>query len=173
MKQALPHMKRIAVLAVATAPSTRPALRAAEAAAQRLGVQVFPVPVRASADLEGAFATMAHERVSGFLALPSPLLRTQRALVGALSRKHRLAGMFGPRDVMLESGGLMSYFSDVDDVNRRAAAYIDKILKGTNPTNLPVEQASKYVLVINLKTARALGITIPPSVLGRADQILD
>jgi putative ABC transport system substrate-binding protein len=172
MKQALPHMKRIAVLAVSTAPSTRPALRAAEAAGQRLGVQIFPVPVRASSDLEGAFATMARERVSGFLALPSPLLRTQREVVAELSRKHHLAGMFGPRDVMLESGGLMSYFSDIDDVNRRAAAYIDKILKGIKPTNLPVEQASKYELVINLKTARTLGITIPPGVLARADQII-
>jgi putative ABC transport system substrate-binding protein len=172
MKQALPRMKRIAVLAVSTAPSTSPALHAVEAAAQRLGVQVFTVPVRRAEDLDGAFATMARERVNGFLALPSPLLRSQRAVVAELALKHRLAGMFGPKD-NVEAGGLMSYFSDADDLTRRAATYIDKILKGAKPADLPVEQASRYTLVINLKTAKTLGITIPPSVLQRADQVLE
>jgi ABC-type uncharacterized transport system substrate-binding protein len=172
MKQALPRMKRIGVLAVSTAPSTSPALHAVEAAAQRLGVQVFTVPVRRAEDLDGAFATMARERVNGFLALPSPLLRSQRAVVAELALKHRLAGMFGPKE-NVEAGGLMSYFSDADDLTRRAATYIDKILKGAKPADLPVEQASRYTLVINLKTAKTLGITIPPSVLQRADQVLE
>jgi len=92
---------------------------------------------------------MVRERVDGFLAVQSPLLRTQRAVLGELSLKHRLAGMFGPKYVMVEAGGLMSYFPDVDDMIRRAAAYIDKILKGAKPADLPVEQASKYELVIN------------------------
>jgi len=171
MKQALPRMKRIGALAVSTAPSSRPALHAIEAAAQRLGVRVLSVPVRAAEDFEGAFATMAREHVNGFLALPSPLLRSQRTALAELSLKHRLPGMFGPKEYV-EAGGLMSYFSDVEDTTRRAATYIDKILRGTRPADLPVEQASKYELIINLKTAKTLGITIPPSVLQRADRIL-
>ena len=147
-------------------------MHAVQAAAQRLGVQVVRVRVRTPDDVDGAFALMVRERVTGFLAVPSPLLRSQRAVVVELSLKHRLAGMFGPKDNG-EAGGLMSYFSDVDDVTRRGATYIDKILKGARPADLPVEQASKYELVINLKTARSLGITIPPSVLARADQILE
>ena len=109
------------------------------------------MPVRTPDDVDGAFALMVRERVTGFLAVPSPLLRSQRAVVVELSLKHRLAGMFGPKDNG-EAGGLMSSFSDVDDVTRRGATYIDKILKGARPADLPVEQASKYELVINLKT---------------------
>ena len=173
MKQALPHMTRIGVLVVVTAPSTRPALYAAEVAAQRLGVQVVPVLVRAREDLDEAFAKMARERVHGFISVPSPLLRTHRAVVADLSLKHRLAGMHGPKDWMVESGGLMSYYSDPDDGFRRVATYIDKILKGAKPADLPVEQTSKYELVINLKTAKALGLTIPSSLLQRADQVIE
>ena len=172
MKQTLPHMKRIGALAVATAPSTAPALHVVEDSAHRLGVQVVTVPVRTSGDFEGAFATMVREHVSGFVAVASPLLRSQRAVLADLALKHRLAGMFGPKE-HVEAGGLMSYFSDLDDTTRRAATYIDKILKGARPADLPVEQASKYELTINLKTARTLGITIPPSVLQRADRILE
>ena len=173
MKQALPYMTRIGVLVVMTAPSTRPALHAAEAAAQRLGVQVLPVPVRTREDLDEAFAMMVRERVNGFLAVPSPLLRSQRAVLAKLSLKHRLAGIYGPKDNMVESDGLMSYFADQDDVMRRAATYIVKILTGAKPADLPVEQVSKYELVINLKTAKALGLTIPPSLLQRADQVIE
>jgi putative ABC transport system substrate-binding protein len=115
---------------------------------------------------------MVRERVNGFLAVPSPLLRSQRAVVVELSLKHRLAGMFGPKD-NVEAGGLMSYFSDPDDIARRAATYIDKILKGAKPADLPVEQPTKFELVINLKTAKALGLTIPQSVLLRADQVIE
>jgi putative tryptophan/tyrosine transport system substrate-binding protein len=110
--------------------------------------------------------------VNGFLVLPSPLLRTQRAAIAELSLKHRLPGMFGPKE-NVEAGGLMSYFADPDDTTRRAAAYIDKILKGARSADLPVEQASKYTLAINLKTAKTLGITIPSSVLVRADQVFE
>src|SRR6266566_2918366 len=142
-------------------------------AAQGLGVQVLTVPVRTREDFDGAFAMMVRERVSGFLAVPTPLLRSQRAVLAELSLKHRLAGMYGPKDNMVESGGLMSYFADAQDVIRRTATYIDKILKGANPADLPVEQASKFELVINLKTAKALGLTIPPSLLHRADQVIE
>jgi putative ABC transport system substrate-binding protein len=173
MKLALPYMTRIGVLVVVTGPSTRPALHAAEAAAQGLGVEVLTVPVRTREDFDGAFAMMVRERVNGFLAVPTPLLRSQRAVLAALSLKHRLAGMYGPKDNMVESGGLMSYFADAQDVIRRAAEYVDKILKGANPADLPIEQPTKFELVINLKTAKALGLTIPQSLLQRADQVIE
>jgi len=172
MKQALPHMTRVGVLLTVTAPSHRPASHAVEAAAQQLGLQVLTVPVRTPEDLDGAFAMMARERVNGFLAVASPLTRSQRARLAELSLKHRLAGMFGTRE-NVEAGGLMSYAPDLVDLTRRAATYIDKILKGVKPADLPVEQASKYELVINLKTAKALGITIPPVVILRADRVIE
>ena len=172
MKQALPQMTRVGVVLTLTAPSHRPAARALEAAAPKLGVQLLTVPVRTPDDLHGAFATMARDRVHGFLAVASPLTRAQRARLAELSLKHRLPGMFGTRE-NVEAGGLMSYAADFDDATRRAATYIDKILKGVKPADLPVEQASKYELVINLKTAKALGLTIPQSVLLRADQVIE
>jgi putative tryptophan/tyrosine transport system substrate-binding protein len=110
--------------------------------------------------------------VNGFLALATPLISTQRALIAELSLKHRLAGMFGPKD-NVEAGGLICYSADLYDLHRRVATYIDKILKGAKPADLPVEQASKYELVINLKTAKALNLTIPPSLLQRADQVIE
>jgi len=171
MKQTLPRMTRIGVLVTLTAPSHRPALHALEAAAPKSGVQVLTVPVRTPEALDGAFAMMARERVNGFLAVASPLTRSQRALIAELSLKHRLAGMFGTRE-NVEAGGLMSYGADLDDLTRRAVTYIDKILKGVKPADLPVEQPTKFDLVVNMKTAKALGLTIPPSVLGRADQII-
>jgi putative ABC transport system substrate-binding protein len=172
LKQVLPRTKRIGVLAVSTAPSTRPALHAIQAPAQRLGVQLLTAPVRTVEDLDKAFAMMARERANGYVALASPLLRSQRAVIAELSLKHRLAGIFGPKE-HVEAGGFMSYFSDLEDTTRRAATYIDKILRGAKPADLPVEQASKYELVINLKTARALGVTIPQSILLRADQVIE
>jgi putative ABC transport system substrate-binding protein len=172
LKQVVPPMKRVAALGVVTAPSTRPALRAIEAAGPELGLHVLPLRVRTREDIDTAFTTMVRERVNAFVALPSPLLRAQRAHVAELALKHRVPGVFGPRD-NVEAGGLMSYFPDPEDTNRRAAAYVDKILKGAQPGDLPVEQASKYELVINLKTARALGITIPAAILIRADRVLE
>jgi putative ABC transport system substrate-binding protein len=172
MKQTLPRMTRIGVLVTLTAPSHRPALHALEAAATKLGVQVLTVPVRTPEDLDGVFAMMARERVNGFLAVASPLTRSQRALLAELSLKHCLAGMFGTKE-NVEAGGLMSYGADLVDATRRAATYIDKILKGAKPAELPVEQASKYELLINLKTAKTLGITIPPALLLRADQVIE
>jgi len=172
MTQALPHMKQVGVLVTATAPSHRPALEAVETTAQRFHVQVRTVPVQRPEDLDGAFAVMVRDRVNGFLAVASPLTRSQRVLLAELSLKYRLAGMFGTRE-NVEAGGLMSYSVDLVDQHRRAAAYIDKIFKGAEPGDLPVEQASKYELVINLKTAKTLGLTIPPSLLQRADQVIE
>ena len=172
LKQALPHMTRIGVLLTVTAPSHRPVSHAVEAAAQELGVHVLTVPLRTPEDLDGAFAMMAGERVNGFLAIASPLTRSQRTRLAELSLKYRLAGMFGTRE-NVEAGGLMSYAPDLVDLTRRSATYIDKVIKGVKPADLPAEQASKYELVINLKTAKALGITIPQTVLVHADELIE
>jgi putative ABC transport system substrate-binding protein len=171
VKQALPHMTRVGVLLTATAPSHRPTSHAVDAAAQQLGVQVLTVQVRTPEDLQGAFAMMARERVNSFLAVASPLTRSQRVLLAELSLKHGLPGMFGTRE-NVEAGGLMSYAPDLLELTRRAATYIDKILKGAKPGDLPIEQPTKFELVINLKTAKALGLTIPQSALLRADEVI-
>jgi putative ABC transport system substrate-binding protein len=105
--------------------------------------------------------------------VPSPLFTSYRAALAELALKRWLPGMFGHRDLIVDVGGLMSYGADIDDLNRRAALYIDKILKGAKPADLPVEQASKYQLVINLKTAKALGLEIPPPLLARADEVIE
>src|SRR5262245_44033790 len=112
------------------------------------------------------------ERVEGFLDIASPLTVARRTALAELALKHRLAGIFGLK-IYVEAGGLMSYGADFNDLHRRAAAYIDKILKGANPADLPVEQASKYELVINLKTAKALGLSIPDKLIARADEVIE
>jgi len=172
MKQTLPHMKRLGVLVPLTAPSHRPALKAVEATAPRLEIQVIPVPVQTAEGFAGAFATMARERVDGVLVLGSAFTASHPTRLAELALKQRLPSMFTVRE-NVEAGGLMSYSPDLNDLTRRAATHIDKILKGAKPADLPVEQASKYDLIINLKTAKALGLTIPPSVLLRADQVIE
>jgi putative ABC transport system substrate-binding protein len=115
---------------------------------------------------------MLREGIGGFLTVPSPLSTSHRADLAGLALQYRLPGMFGHKDYV-EAGGLMSYGADIDDLIRRAALYIDKILKGAKPADLPVEQASKYQLVINLKTAKALGLEIPPKVLALVDEVIE
>jgi putative tryptophan/tyrosine transport system substrate-binding protein len=171
-KEAVPQAMRIGILWNPTTPSHRPAMQALEVAGEKLAVQLVMVPARTLEDFEGAFATMMRERVDGFLVVASPLSVSQRTPLAELALKHRLPGMFGTRD-NVEAGGLMSYAADLNDLIRRAALYVDKILKGAKPADLPVEQASKYELVINLKTAKAIGITIPPTLLARADEVIE
>ena len=130
------------------------------------------VPARTIEDFDGAFATMTRERVGGFLVVAAPLTLSQRAPLADLALKHRLPGMFGTRE-NVEAGGLMSYGADLNVLCRRAALYVDKILKGVKPAELPVEQASKYELVINLKTAKAIGLTVSESFLLRADKVIE
>jgi putative tryptophan/tyrosine transport system substrate-binding protein len=129
-------------------------------------------PLRGGGAVDGAFATMTRERVNGFLAVSSPLTNLQRAQLAELTFKHRLPGIFSRRE-NVEAGGLMSYGADRTDLWRRAAVYIDKILKGARPADLPVELASRYQLVINLKTAKALGLDVPPTLLARADEVIE
>jgi putative tryptophan/tyrosine transport system substrate-binding protein len=161
---------RIGVLWNPTTPSHAPALKAIEAGAEKLGVKLGIVPARTRDDFPVAFATMVEERADALLVVSSPLARVERNLLAELELKHRLPAMFGTN---VEVGGLMSYAADLDDLTRRAAVYIDKILKGSKPADLPVEQASKYQLVINLKTAKALGLDLPSMLLARADEVIE
>jgi len=172
MAEALPQTRRIGVLWNPTTPSHSRALPAVETAGEKLALELRMVPARGLEDFDSAFATMAQERVGGFLAVGSPLVVGQRVPLAALALKHRLPGMF-PFKENVVAGGLMSYGADPNYLYRRAAAYIDKILKGAKPADLPVEQASKYELVINLKTANALGLDLPATVLARADEVIE
>ena len=172
LSAAVPSAKRIAVLWNPGTPSHPPTLRAVEEAGRTFGVQVHAVSARAPGELESAFAAMARERVQAVLILGNPLIFAERQRLAELAIKHRLSTMSEMREVA-EVGGLMSYGADFPDLYRRGAIYVDKILKGANPADLPVEQATKFELVINLKTAKALGLTIPPSLLQRADQVIE
>jgi ABC-type uncharacterized transport system substrate-binding protein len=168
----LPQTARIGILWSPTTPSYGPAVQAVEAVGKRLGVQLLLVPARTLEEFDGALSTMTQERMGGFLVIASPLSFSQRAPLAELALKHRLPGMFGSRE-NVGAGGLMSYGADYNDLHRRAALYVDKILKGVKPADLPVEQASKYELIINLKTANALGLAIPESLLLRADKVIE
>jgi putative tryptophan/tyrosine transport system substrate-binding protein len=172
LTEVVPQAKRIAVLWNPTTPSLPPAMKAVDAAGQRLGLQLVKVPAQASDDFDGAFAVMARERPEALMVVASPLFITHRERLADLAREHRLPAMFGSKE-NVQAGGLISYSADLTDLHRRAAFYIDKILRGAKPDELPVEQASKYELVINLKTAKALGISIPASLLARADEVIE
>jgi ABC-type uncharacterized transport system substrate-binding protein len=169
LKEMLPKMTGVGVLHSA---ATTVGLREYEAAGQTLEVRVQVVEVRNRNDLESAFAVMAQARIDALLVPADPFLFTERQRVAQLAREHRLAGMYSTRE-FAEAGGLMSYSARLSEQFRRAAIYVDKILRGASPATLPVEAPSHYELVINLKTAKALGLTIPPSLLQRADQVID
>ena len=173
LKATVPQATRFGVLYSPTAPSYRPVLDTAEAVRGKLGVQLRTVGVGTVAEYDGAFATMAQARVGAVLVHSSTLtVRHEPRLLAELALKHRLPTMFTGRENVVV-GGLMSYGPDFTHMYRRAALYIDKILKGAKPADLPVEQASKHLVIINLKTARALGLTIPPSILARADEVIE
>ena len=172
LKETVPQATRFGVFWNSTVASGRPTLQSAEAAGAKLGIQISSVPVRTSKDFDGAFATMARERVGGVFVAASTLTRVERTPLAQLAIKYRLPSMFGTRE-NVEAGGLMSYAPDQADLTRRAATYIDKIIKGDKPAGLPVEQASKYRLAINLSTAKLLGLHLPPTLLALADDLID
>jgi putative ABC transport system substrate-binding protein len=172
LKEAIPHAMRIGVLRNPTTPSHPRAVQAVEAAGRRLGVQLVMVAARTIDDFAGAFVQMKRERVDAFLVIVSPLTSFGREPLAQVALEHQLPGISGFK-ANVQAGVLMSYGADPLDLFRRAGIYIGKILKGANPADLPVEQASKYELVINLKTAKALGITIPATLLERADEVIE
>ena len=173
LKQAVPQLVRVAVLWDADGPSKILEFKEAEATAPALGLQLQSLGVRAPhPDLEGALAAASKGRAQGLVVLNNPLTLTYRAQIGGMALGHRLPSMFDGREYS-EAGGLMSYGANVSDLFRRAATFVDRILKGAKPGELPIEQPSKFELVINLKTTKALGLTIPPSLLQRADQMIE
>jgi putative ABC transport system substrate-binding protein len=172
LKQAVPNASRFGILWNPTTPSHIKVINEIEAAGKTLGVQLLMTPVRTVEDFDAAFSTMAQQRADGFLVPPSPLTNSQPVPLAELGLRYRLPGMFGNKD-NVRAGGLMSYGADFNYMYRHAAIYIDKILKGEKPSDLPVEQASKYDLVLNLKTAKALGLDLSPTLLARADEVIE
>jgi ABC-type uncharacterized transport system substrate-binding protein len=170
LKGVAPTVSRVAVLQ--NPNSHRGVLRQAEGAARGLGVQLHSLEARTPSEIETAFAAMRRQRVDGILVLRDAVFRAQRAQIIALAAKNRLPAVYGLREEA-EAGGLIAYGASVPQLYRRAATYVDRILKGAKPVDLPVEQPTEFELVINLKTAKTLGLTIPPSLLQRADQVIE
>jgi putative ABC transport system substrate-binding protein len=172
LKEAVPQADRVAALANPTNPLYPVMVRNAEHAAGSLGVELRVVEARAPNELDGAFASMARERANALLVLPDGMFWSQRRRIADLALKNHLPSTFQNSE-HAEAGGLMSYAPNSIAPYRRAAVYVDKILKGAKPADLPVEQPTKLELTINLKTAKALGLTIPQSLLERADQVIE
>jgi putative ABC transport system substrate-binding protein len=172
LKQAVPQGTRFGILWNPTTPSHVKVVDEIEVAGKALSVKLLMTPVRTVDDFATAFAAMKRDEADGFLVPPSPLTNSQPAALADLGLKYKLPGMFGNKD-NVTAGGLMSYGADFNYMYRHAAVYIDKILKGENPSDLPVEQASKYDLVLNLKTAKSLGLELPPTLLARANEVIE
>jgi putative ABC transport system substrate-binding protein len=171
LKEAFPTVSRVAVLLNPIDPSNVLQLKETQRAAHALGMQLLPIEAQRPEDFDPAFLAMAAGRADALLVMENPINFTHRKLIVDLSNKSRRPAMHALTE-LVDAGGLMSYSVSYPDQFRRAATYVDKILKGAKPGDLPVEQPTKFELVINLKTAKALGLTIPPSLLFRADQVI-
>lgn len=169
LKEALPRASHVAVLWHPA--SVKASLDATLAASKPLGLKIQVLEVQSPSEFDSALASAKKGGVEAINVLPSPILLTHRKPLVELAAKHRLPGIYEFRE-FVEDGGLMSYSASISDLYRRAAAYVDKILKGAKPADLPVEQPTRFEMVINLKTAKALGLTIPQSILLRADQVI-
>jgi ABC-type uncharacterized transport system substrate-binding protein len=170
LKELVPRLRRVAILWDPSNPTNPVQLKDAERAARTLGLQTQPVPVRSPNDFDAAARAM--RGVDGLLRLDSPLFTTHRAPLARLAASSRLPATSGIRD-FVELGDLMSYGVDFPDLYRRAATNVDKVLKGAKSGDLPVEQPTKFEFVINLRTAKTLSLTVPPSLLLRADQVIE
>jgi len=171
LKDTFPKIINVAVLANPTSRPTAGQLRQAELAARSLGVQLRVVEARDASELDGAFSAIKKAHADAILLLSDTIVQSNRPVIVALAANTRLPAMY-PYSSLVDAGGLMSYGANLADLFRRAATYVDKILKGAKPADLPVEQPRKFELVINLKTAKQIGLTIPPTVLARADRVI-
>ena len=174
IKQAVPGVKRVAILFKPDAmpdSAKKERLKAADVAARALGLRLQIVEARGAEDFDRAFSDMTRARADALAVPATQVFNLERRRLVNLAAKNRLPAVYPNRD-FVDAGGLMSYGPNLADMARRAASYVDKILKGAKPADLPVEQPTRFELVINLKTAKALGLTIPPSVLGRADEVI-
>jgi putative ABC transport system substrate-binding protein len=172
LKEVVPGIIRVAVLQNPDHPAWNSYLRAIGAVASGMGVEVTAAPVNTAAEIQAAIDAFARVPNGGLILLPSPVATAHREVIASAALRHGLPSIYLAR-IYPVSGGLMSYGIDVNEPYRQAAAYVDRILKGVKPGELPVQAASKFEMVINLKTAKALGITVPPTVLGRADEVIE
>ena len=172
LKEVAPQVTRVAVLWDSTEPGREQLVKETEVAAPGMGLQLRTLEVRSPSQIDSIFASMAKERVGAVLVYGSSLLYAHRARIADLATRYRLPAMC-PAQEWMDAGFVMSYSPSLNDMYRRAPYFVDKILKGAKPADLPVEQPTKFGLVINLKTAKALGLTIPPSLLARADQVIE
>ena len=175
LKELLPAVSKIAVLwhpGAFSEQTTSGMLKQVSDMAGGLGLRLQLIEVRSSEEFERAFANMAKERVDALFPLPSPMLYQERKRLVDLAAQYRLPAVYNARE-FVDVGGLISYGASVPELNRRAAAYVDKILKGAKPSNLPVEQPTKFDLAVNRKTAKSLGIDVPSSLLATADEVID
>jgi putative ABC transport system substrate-binding protein len=173
LKQTAPRVTRVAlVFDPRSAPFADLFLQSVEAAAPSFSVTPMEAVVRAAADLDRVFDSLARETNGGLIVLPDISMTNHREVIIALAARHRVPAVY-PFRYFAASGGLMSYGTDVAEVFWRAAAYVDRILRGTSPGDLPVQAPTKYELVINLKTAKALGLEVPPTLLARADEVIE
>ncbi|MGH8672938.1 MAG: ABC transporter substrate-binding protein [Burkholderiales bacterium] len=172
LKTAMPALSRLAILVNPDNPAHPAVLKTVQAPAQQFGIKVLPVNARTAEEIERGFAIMTREHAHAGISLSDPFFTGQRRQIAQLAFTHRLPMMFGQREYV-EAGGLMSYGANLADFYRRAASYVDKILKGAKPGDLPIEQPTTIHLAINRKTAKALGLTSPQELLLRADEVID
>ncbi len=172
LSEAVPRLSQVAILRNVANPTHPLFWMEAEKVAKRLGLKLQSLGVRTPEDIDAAFESMQKERVGAFVTLPDPLLTGQRVRIAGLAAKAHLPGIAAFRE-NAETGTLMAYGPSLAANRRRAAVFVDRILKGAKPGDLPIEQPTKFELFINLRTAKALGLTIPPSLLQRADQVIE
>ena len=171
LKEIVPRLSRVAVLGTSTQPGNAQSLREAEVAAQALAVKLQYLDVLSPKDIEPVFRTASNGRAEAVLVLRASIFFSHRKQIVDLAAKRQLPAMYYTTEYV-EEGGLMTYGVSITDLFRRAATYVDKILKGAKPAELPIEQPTKFELVVNLKTAKRIGLTIPPNVLARADKVI-
>jgi putative tryptophan/tyrosine transport system substrate-binding protein len=172
LKEMVPKVSRVALLRNPANPASAPQLREAEAAARVLGMQLQTLEARVPQEIDRAFAAMTRERAGALVVLTDSIFTNQRRQIAELAAERRLPAVYGNSE-HAEAGGLVAYSANFLDLERRAATYVDKILKGAKPGDLPVEQPTKLELIINLKTARVLGLTLSQSLLLRADHVIE
>ena len=173
LKEIAPGVRRTAVLRDAANPAGVAQFVAIGAAAQSLKVEIHPIDIRDAGEIENAVAAFAHSPDGGLIVTPSASVWVHHDLIIALAARYKLPAVYSSRDEVTTHSGLISYGPDIVDQYRRAAGYVDRILKGEKPADLPVQAPTKYELVINLKTAKALALNVPPSLLARADEVIE
>jgi putative ABC transport system substrate-binding protein len=171
LKESFPKLRRVAILSDMSEPGSHQSVKETELAAKALGVEPHYLDIRALKDFDGALISARAKKVDALLVLPSALFNSHRKPLVELAAKLKLPAMY-PRADYVDDGGLMTYGVDTNDLLRRAAIFVDKILKGAKPAVIPVEQPEKFDFIVNLKTAKQLGVTIPPNVLVRASRVI-